>query len=303
MIDAGGPGGNGENGGNGLPTGEALDRELRPSASAKDYDGTLERWAEGTTAARALPGARLDIPYGEAPRQRMDLFLPPEAAGPVPVPCFAFIHGGFWQRLSKDYAAFAAPAFLARGFAFASFGYTLCPETDLTGIVAEISTAFRHMARIAPDNGIDAGRIVVGGHSAGAHLAACLLTRAGHPGEDAPTPAGLALVSGVFALGPVRRSYVNEKVGMTAEEARILSPAIHPPRADVPVALFVGEEETGEFHRQTAALANSWRPLLSALTVATLPGRDHFDILDEMATADGAILSAALGMTRAEDTP
>ena len=79
---------------------------------------------------RPCPCSR-DLRYGTAPRALLDYFPGPGAAGRPGL--LVYIHGGYWQELSKDQSAFLAPAWHAAGFAHAVVGYTLAPEAGLPG--------------------------------------------------------------------------------------------------------------------------------------------------------------------------
>jgi len=258
-----------------------LDQQLSPSRSAKDFMAVLNRH-EAETAA--LDGAGdlarwRDVAYGPAPRQRYDVTAAPEGEGR---PCLAFVHGGFWQEGSKAWSGFAARALAGAGWAHVGIGYTLAPEATLAQIVAEIAAALTHLRAHAGDYGIDRDRIVLAGHSAGAHLAAAIL--AGLGGEELPGAlAGYVLISGVYDLAPVAASYVNDKLGLSPGEAERLSPLLYWPAADRPVHLLIGADEPEAFRRQSDALALLWGRELSRISLARCPGRDHFDVLDELA--------------------
>jgi len=112
-------------------------------------------------------------------------------------------------------------------------GYTLAPDATLTGIVARMGAALDWLARHGPAHGVT-GRIVVSGWSAGGNLAATML---GHPA----TAASLA-ISGVFELGPIRDTYLNQKLRLTDAEIEALSPLRLPP-PDKPMALAYGSAE------------------------------------------------------------
>jgi arylformamidase len=208
-------------------------------------------------------------------------------------PIFVFLHGGWWQELSIDYAAAPALALTDAGAIYASIGYTLTPAVGLREIVAEVSAALTTIAANATGMGGDPRRIVLAGHSAGAQLAAAQLTALA-PEAPRYTAAGLLLIGGAYDLGPIAESYVNEKVRMSAADAEALSPALLAPLHDVPVKIRVGEEEPEEFHRNAALLLERWAPSLSAIDSATLSGRDHFDALDELADPHGRLYADAL---------
>jgi len=258
-----------------------LDRQLSPSLSAKAFEAVLSRHAT-ETAALAGAGDLLrwpDVTYGPGARQRYDVTAPRKGAGR---PCLAFIHGGFWQEGSKDGSGFAAHAFARAGWAHAGLGYTLAPEAGLEQIIDEIAEALRHLRSKAADYGIDPDRIVLAGHSAGAHLAAAIL--AGLGGEDLPGAlAGYVLISGVYDLAPVAASYVNDALGLSPGDVERLSPLLYWPAAERPVHLVLGADEPEAFGRQSDALAVLWGRKLRRISLARCPGRDHFDILDELA--------------------
>ena len=88
-----------------------------------------------------------------------------------------FIHGGYWQRNSKDQFANLIAGPYAHGWAAALPGYTLAPDASLTEIVAEINAALDWLAAHGPAHGI-AGPVVLSGWSAGGHLTAMCLA---HP--------------------------------------------------------------------------------------------------------------------------
>src|SRR5258708_29716546 len=80
----------------------ALDAAYNNSAAVADSADWLARWRELSTAVRASPRARLDIPYGSRPRARFHYF----PAGAAPAPLFVFIHCGDFQPYHKYNLAF-----------------------------------------------------------------------------------------------------------------------------------------------------------------------------------------------------
>ena len=281
-----------------------LNEQYSPSRTAHDFNGSIESYKAGTDAARAaITGKRHRVlAYGAPPSNRIECFLPRTEGAPGEAvrgalrrgaPIFAFLHGGWWQDLSIEYAAAPAVALTDAGAIYASIGYTLTPAVGLREIVAEVSAALTTIAANATGMGGDPRRIVLAGHSAGAHLAATQLT-ALTPEAPRYTAAGLLLIGGAYDLGPIAESYVNEKVRMSEADAAALSPALLTPLHDVPVKIRVGEEEPEEFRRNAALLLERWSPSLSAIDSATLSGRDHFDVLDELADPHGRLYADAL---------
>lgn len=276
-----------------------LNDQYSPSRTARDFSGSIESYKVGTDAARtSITGKRHRVlAYGALPTNRIECFLPRADGAPGAVrrgaPIFAYLHGGWWQELSIDYSAAPAVALTDAGAIYASIGYSLAPSAQLRDIVGEVSAAVTTLAARATEMGGDPRRIVLAGHSAGAHLAAMQLTALA-PEEARTTIAGFLLIGGAYDLEPIAESYVNEKVRMSAADAAALSPANLAPLHDVPVKIRVGEAEPDEFHRNAALLLERWALSLSAIDSATLSGRDHFDVLDELADAHGRLYVDAL---------
>lgn len=268
-----------------------LDAEYSPSRTAKDFHGAVAQYADLSARAKTLYRHRalLDCRYGAGERTTLDVF---PARRPQTAPIHIFIHGGFWQDLSKDYAAFPAPAFVAAGSAFVAVNYTLAPQATLAQIVGEIRAAYRWVRDNAARFGGDGDNIVVSGHSAGAYLAAALIATDGAAAMAGLR--GLSLISGVFELQPIRRCYVNDALGLKNSDIPALDILASAPAQDVPVHIFVGADETPEFRRQSAALHDAWSARLTDCSTAALAGRDHFDILCDLSFPTGAIHRDAL---------
>ena len=77
-------------------------RELVP-----DHAHYFARWAEGSQRARGTMTCHLDLRYGDAPGETLDLFPARKGDGS----CVMFIHGGYWRSLDKRDFSFLAPTF------------------------------------------------------------------------------------------------------------------------------------------------------------------------------------------------
>lgn len=266
-----------------------LDFQYAPSRSAKDFAGSLARYHSGTLAARERFSRKefLDISYGPRPRQRLDVYVAKEQLTGAPV--HVFLHGGFWQESSKDDAGFPAGAFVSSGAVYIAVNYTLAPVARLSEIVDEISTALHWIEQHVGEFGGDRENIVVSGHSAGAYLAASLAFD-----RSFSSLRGLVLVSGVYDLGPIAQSYVNNALHLAPEDVSALSLMAPPPGCGIPIRIFVGADETDAFRTQSRDLFERWRVSCSDITINELQGRDHFDILFDLSDAGCIIHRAAL---------
>lgn len=120
------------------------------------------------------PGVRRvarDLPYGDHPRQRFDLYAPTRAGRAGPLPVLVFFYGGGWDSGSKDVYGWAAQALAARGFVVAVPDYRLVPEVVFPAFLEDAAAATARVAEVAGEYGGDPARLGVLGHSAGAHLA------------------------------------------------------------------------------------------------------------------------------------
>ena len=235
----------------------------------------LAEYASASAAARAaIPPQTLA--YGPAASQRLDLALPP---GRGKAALHLFVHGGYWQELSRRESFFPAPDARARGMAFAALGYTLAPAAALDEIVGEVTRALRFLRAESPRLGLDPGRIVVSGSSAGAHLAAAATLRLAPPER----PAGLILLSGIYDLRPLVGTYINAALGLDEAAAARLSPALADLAGLPPLRIAWGAVETDEFKRQSRDFAARARAAGAAVETREAAGRNHFDLPHDLA--------------------
>jgi arylformamidase len=153
--------------------------------------------------------------------------------------------------------------------------------------------------------GIDPCALHLAGCSAGAHLAAMTaLTDWSRYGLTAPPLRSVTLMSGVFDLRPLPLTYVNDAVGMSAEEALLNSPQllIDASQAPIPPTLVVwGNNETGEFIRQSREFASALGRKGIEVHAEEIAGRNHFDLIFDLGDARtrfGALILERLGVAR-----
>lgn len=229
--------------------------------------------------------ARLDIAYGDAARNRLDLFMPEV----TPRGLVVFVHGGFWLRLDKSFWSHLATGPLAHGHAVAMPSYTLCPDIRISGIVREVGRAVEKAAAMVE------GPIRLTGHSAGGHLVTRMIS-ATSPLPDAVRAriANTVSISGVHDLRPLMATKMNEGLKIDADEARAESPALLQPMQGARLACWVGAAERSEFVRQNALLANVWTGLGATTLAVEEPDRHHFNVIDGLADPNHALTQTLL---------
>lgn len=254
------------------------------NAAVADSPALIERRNAGSAVYRKAHPAGLDIPYGPRARNRWDLYPAenPEA------PCLVFIHGGYWQRNTREDFAMFMNGVQAHGWSAALPGYTLAPEARLPDIVSEIRAALDWLQAEGPRHGIS-GPVILSGWSAGGHLTAMTLD---HP----LVAAGLA-ISGVYDLEALRDTKLNQALRLTDDEIAGLSP-LHLPAVMKPMTIAYGSAEV-------PALVNDSRNLHALRAMAHAPGvllpivrANHFSILDHLTDPEGELTRAALDLAR-----
>lgn len=257
-----------------------IEGQLRPS-----HPELFERYAAASDAAVEQGQPALDLPYGQHPRQTLDLFRTAQPRrGAV-----AYFHAGYWQSRDKSGFRFLAPALTADGFDVALVNYPLSPEASVAEITAAARAALPALADLT-----DHAPLILAGHSAGAQLAIDLSM---DPPAGAPAIAGIVAISGVFDLEPLLDTTVNARLRLDPTAARAASP-IHRVLPSAPRTVFaVGALETQAFRNQTAAMARAWAEAGNSATEITVADADHFSILTTLCSEDGA-LRAAIGDLR-----
>jgi arylformamidase len=261
-----------------------LDAAYNNRAAVANAADIIADWNERSARLRRERKAHLDLAYGHGARERIDFF---PAADPK-APTLAFIHGGYWQMNDKENFAFLGEGPLAHGVNFALIGYTLAPATRLDGIVAETRRAVQFLAEHLADYGADPARLYVSGWSAGGHLTATTMPLHMVRG-------GLA-ISGIYDLEPIRLNYLNEKLGLDADEAERNSPLLHMPPMAGELIVAYGTGELSELCRQSIEYAQAWVERGLAGHLLPVDGANHFTIMETLARPDGELMRAALAM-------
>jgi arylformamidase len=235
---------------------------------------TAQRIAASSIIRKAHPN-HLNLRYGAKERNVWDLF----PAKDPDAPCLVFIHGGYWQRNSRDQFSSVLSGVHAHGWAGALPGYTLAPDASLTEIVSEIYTALDWLGEHGSAHGVN-GKVVLSGWSAGGHLTAMCLA---HP----LVHAGLA-VSGVYELGPIRDTYLNKSLQLTDHELATLSP-LRLPMVRKPLAVTYGTAELPPLVHDARALHRLRAGQHLAGPLIPVAGGDHFTILNELSDPEGIL--------------
>ncbi len=265
-------------------TQQELDDAYTDAAWAPNMRQLLANQAAAGSAVRSrLPPTT--VAYGPRPAEQLDIFSPPGAGGRRPA--MIFIHGGNWRFGSKESVSFLAPAWLKQDAVFIAPEFDSVPATTLPGMADQCRRAILWVHRHARDLGVDPMRIVVGGHSAGGHLAAVMLTTDwAHFGAPLGMLRGGLVLSGLCDLEPVVLAAGNRHLKLTQEERMELSPVHRLHAANCPVLVAWGSNDSPEFRRQSLLMAHHLRAAGRLAGTVMLADVNHFEILDVLAAGD-----------------
>ncbi|KAM3923655.1 kynurenine formamidase [Leptodactylus fuscus] len=272
---------------------EELEHQYSPShwSHRMDKDAVIEahvsETTEGTRQSRAVARTALNIQYGGSDSEKMDLYLP--EGEPTRFPLLVYIHGGYWQYLSKEESGFMAAPLVSHGGAVMVMDYDIAPKGDMDLIVAQVRRSIAAVQRLYPQN----TGVYLCGHSAGAHLVAMTLCTDWTKYEVTPSIKGAVLVSGVYDLLPILQTYVNDALKMSQEVALKNSPIQCVglmSAATCPVVIAVAEHDSPEFHRQSRQYFQRLKESGVNASYVQVGGTDHFDVIEKL-SQDGYVLT------------
>jgi arylformamidase len=252
-----------------------------------EHPEIFARWERDGAAyrdeAKREGRATLGIKYGPSERQFIDLFAPNGGgSGPLAL----FVHGGYWRSLHPSSFSQMARGMNAHGVTVAVSGYDLAPQVSIAEIVGQTQQACLALWKRFGK------RITVSGHSAGGHLAGCMVGTdwkkldAGAPADL--VPAGYS-ISGLFDLTVLTHLATNSDFKLDEAGARAISPLFWPaPKGKVFDAV-VGGDESSEFLRQSKIISEGWRGKGVETRNEAIPKMNHFTVIDPLSDPNSAM--------------
>lgn len=243
-------------------------RRFLPSSVAAFNRMVPKDWASVRVAA--------GLAYGPGPRRRFDLYRPRQAEEGLPV--LVFFYGGSWASGRREDYAFAGRALAAHGFLTAIADYRLVPEAHFPDFLEDGAEALRAAARAAPDHGGDPARLILVGHSAGAHIAAMLALDPQWLGAGRPSVRGFAGLAGPYDFLPLDGPATRAAFG-SAPDLEATQPVHFAAPGAPPALLLHGAEDRTVRPRNSERLASALRREGSDARVKLYPGLGHAAIL------------------------
>jgi arylformamidase len=256
-----------------------LEAQYNNRQAVPDFADYLTDWSQRSENYRAKTKGHLNLSYGESEREVLDIFPAATASAPIHI----FLHGGYWQALSKDSFSFIAEPINQQGECAIIVSYGLCPSVSIAEIISQVQKAIRWILSNGAEFGGDTRYIQITGHSAGAHLLAKLVTTNwAEDGFTHPPFQRLNALSGLYDLQPLVPTSINQALQLTSQTSKQLSPlfdSLWHRSNSVELNLLVGGIESDEYKKQSKQLIEAWRSELS-MQYQIIPGTHHFSILD-----------------------
>lgn len=269
-----------------------IEKEYSPSSCVPSAAPFLAEYAIRSRKAERLLTCQKDLEWGDKPEETLDFF----AGASRDAPLLVFIHGGYWQELSKNESLFPAADCAANGIAFGAINYTLAPRASVETIVDQCRRAVSWLHGQADVLGFDRDRLYLSGSSAGAHLAAMMLVKGWQhtAGVTDNAIAGAILLSGIYDLEPLVGTYIAAPLHLTTAGAAGLSPVRLPLGRPAPAIIAWGENETSEFKRQSKSYASRLEAAGFPVSAFEVAGANHFDIVLGLADRETTLGRATL---------
>lgn len=245
-------------------------------AGSAEAQTLRERWRARVAerqgeAPRKADGAKT-LTYGGDPLQNLDFW----AATKPRAPLILFVHGGGWRMGSKDNATGPSKVehYRSLGYAFASINYRLVPDATVEQQAEDVAAALALLRSRADPLGIDPDRIVLMGHSAGAHLVALVGTDMNYFAKAGLKPdaaRGIVALDGaaydvakqVAQAGAFMRGTYAQAFGDDPARQAALSPTLQAAKPNVPSFLILHverEDGTAQSEALAAALNQAGTP-------------------------------------------
>jgi acetyl esterase/lipase len=223
--------------------------------------------------------------YGDGPRRTLDVYAPDRRS--VRAPVVVFFYGGGWSNGAKEDYSFAGDAFAAQGFVTVTPDYRVYPEARFPDFVEDAAAALRWVSDNIARYGGDPERIVLVGHSAGAHIAmlATLDPRyAEAAGFDRGAIRGVVGLAGPYGFENFDMPLLHNVFGAVADPATTM-PMNYARRRAPPILLLHGDRDARVPLISSQLMHNAALAAGQSSELRVYAGVDHAEILQALALA------------------
>jgi arylformamidase len=258
---------------------DEMEYQYNPRESVPEYPELAKTRSAQAKIVRESAKSWLNVPYGNSPREMLDIYAADKAGGPVLI----YIHGGYWRSGSKEDNCNFVPTFTKRGATVVLVEYDLCPQVTVSDIVRQTRAAIAWVCKNITRYSGDPSKVFISGHSAGGHLTAMALandwTKEGLPQDCIK---GAVATSGVFDLDMVMKISVQEQVRMKPEIAKLNSPFQNPPLVKCPVVVAVGSAEPKGWQQMSEDYFNYCKQQDMTVEYLVVPGANHYTMSERL---------------------
>ncbi len=230
------------------------------------------------TVPRSGYRVQRDFAYGEAPRQRYDLYLPKALAGPAPI--LLFFYGGAFRAGRKSEYRVVGEAFASKGIIVAVADYQIYPEAHFPDFLEDGAKVLAAVHARAAEFGGDPHRIFLAGHSAGAYISVMLAANPAYLRAENADPSwirGVIAIAGRYHELPINDPIIRDTFrGPARPETR---PATFITGKRPPMLLVAGSSESPEVLESHSKLATHLKDHASEVDEITYPNVGHMGIM------------------------
>ncbi|MFO0937583.1 MAG: alpha/beta hydrolase [Gemmataceae bacterium] len=226
-------------------------------------------------------------------KNKLDLYLP---QGKKEFPLFVFVHGGGYQKGDRKEGEALGKVFAARGIGTAVISYRLFPAVKHPEHIRDVARAYAWVKANAGKYGGDPSRVFVGGHSAGAHLAALLATDRSYLKAEKlaiSDIAGVVDISGGLRILPIRKDAFGDEATMKAA-----SPFSHLTGGHPPFLIIYGDGDTPERHELSKEFRDALKKAGGEAELLEVKNRTHQELFSKIGDGDATTEAAIRFMNR-----
>ena len=214
-------------------------------------------------------------------RHKLDLYVPKKATN---FPVVMFVHGGTWRSGNKDLYAAVGNTLGSQGIGTAVINYRLSSKEGKVkhpDHIHDVAKAFSWVKANVGKHGGDAGKLYVGGHSAGGHLVALLGTDASYlkaEGCDVKDIRGVVALSGVYTIVPAIKQ-IQDAFGSDTKECLAASPMTHVSGHHPPFLIAYGDKDLPMLDIMAEQFGKKLTECKCPTRVMKISDRDHVSIM------------------------
>ncbi|XP_054634980.1 kynurenine formamidase isoform X2 [Dunckerocampus dactyliophorus] len=259
---------------------------------------------EGTERARGLAQTLLNVPYGEGDGERLDAYIPSTNSlvrrSQDSWPCRLLVKVWWWLRSATTLLP-EVVALIPVVFVYVKSSIVQYVKMCLLGNMDLMVSQVRKSVVSVVQQYSHISGLYLCGHSAGAHLAAMVLSTDWSQYSITPQIKGAFLVSGIYDLLPILSTYVNEPLKMTEEVAIRNSPSKLIPQLKLSssccqIVVAVAENDSPEFRKQSEYYYKALKSTGQNVTMEDVPNTDHFSIIEQLVDEEYHLVKLLLKM-------